>query len=48
MCVVEHQLSGDNSNQLEVSCEHKFFIRPAKVTEGRPSGGIMIGVNKSL
>jgi hypothetical protein len=48
VCIVEHQLSGVNSNQLEVSCEHEFFIRPAKSTGDYSSGGIMIGVNKSL
>ena len=48
VCVVEQQLSGVNSNQLDVSCKHKFFICPARITGGRPSGGIMIGVNNSL
>ena len=34
VCVVEHQLSGVNSNQLEVSCEDGFFIHPVKITGG--------------
>jgi len=44
VCVVEHQLSGVNSNQSEVFCDHEFFIRHAKITGGHPTGGIMIGV----
>jgi len=48
VCAVEQQLSGINSNQLKVSCDYEFFICSAKITGGRPSVGIMIGVKNSL
>ena len=48
VCVVEHQLSGVNSNQLKVACEDGFFIHPVKITGGFVSCVIMVRVNKNL
>ena len=48
VCLAEHLLNVNNSPMLEVSSDHLFFIRPAKTTNGRPSGGLLVAVDKKF
>ena len=48
VCLAELLLNLDNSPMLEVSSDHLFFIMPAKNTTSRPSGGLLVAVNKKF
>ena len=47
-CIIEHLVCAYNVSQLDLSCDHKFILGPAKLTSGRPSGGLAIPVNKKF
>ena len=46
--LAEHLLNLDKSLMLEVSSDHKFFIRPVKTTTGCPSGALIVVGNKKF
>ena len=48
VCIVEHLLNSDNAMRLELSDDHDFFIRPAKTSLGRPSGGLVVAIHKKF
>ena len=48
VCLQEHLLTAFSENFLRRSSDHVVFVRPAKITRGRPSGGLACVFKKNI